>query len=267
MIREPAVAGQFYPADPKELSATIRSFLVPGQTQEAAMALLAPHAGYVYSGHVAGAVYGAVQLPARLILLGPNHTGRGRALSLYPSGRWRTPLGMVDIDEDLNRSLTQECRLLAEDTAAHAREHSIEVQIPFVQLIAHSLRIAAICVGTTEYASLENLGKALARVIRAAAEPVLVITSSDMSHYETAATATRKDRLAIEKIEQVDPQGLYRTIFEEDVSMCGFAPAVAMLTACRELGASGGRVIRYATSGDINGDMERVVGYAGILIN
>ncbi len=267
MIREPAVAGQFYPADADELSATIGAYLAAGQIRERAKGILAPHAGYVYSGHVAGAVYGAVQLPRRFILLGPNHTGRGRALSLYPLGRWRTPLGLVAIDEELNRSLTQECRSLAEDTAAHAREHSIEVQIPFLQLLAEGAGIAAICVGTTDYASLENLGHALARVVQAAAEPVLMIASSDMSHYETAETATRKDRFAIEKIERVDPQGLYRTIFEKDVSMCGFAPAVAMLTACRDLGASGGRLIRYATSGDISGDFERVVGYAGIAIN
>jgi MEMO1 family protein len=267
MIREAAVAGQFYPADAGELSATIRACLKPGQILEEAKGIVAPHAGYIYSGPVAGAVYGAVRLPARFILLGPNHTGRGRALSLYPSGQWRTPLGSVTVDEELNRSLAQECRLLAEDTAAHIREHSIEVQVPFLQLLAGNLRFAAICVGTTDYASLEALGHALARVIKASAEPVLIIASSDMSHYETAAAATRKDRLAIEKIEQLDPQGLYRTIFEKDVSMCGFAPAVAMLTACNDLGASGGRLIRYATSGDVSGDFDRVVGYAGIVIN
>jgi hypothetical protein len=147
------------------------------------------------------------------------------------------------------------------------REHSIEVQIPFLQLLAGNLRFAAICVGTTDYASLETLGHALARVIQAAAEPVLMIASSDMSHYETAAIATRKDGFAIEKMEKVDPQGLYRTIFEKDVSMCGFAPAVAMLTACKDLGASTGRLIQYATSGDVSGDFDRVVGYAGIVVN
>jgi AmmeMemoRadiSam system protein B len=266
MIREPAVAGQFYSADADKLSSSIRSFLGPDKPLLEAKGIVAPHAGYIYSGAVAGAVYQAVRLPRRFIILGPNHTGRGRALSLYPPGQWRTPLGLVCIDEELNRNLMQECSLLEEDAAAHVREHSIEVQIPFLQLLAANPSIAAICVGTADYSSLETLGHALARVIKLAPEPVLLVASSDMSHYESAEVATKKDRFAIEKMEKVDPQGLYSTIFEKDVSMCGFAPAVALLTACRDLGASGGRLIRYATSGDVSGDFERVVGYAGIAV-
>ncbi len=266
MIREPAVAGQFYSADADKLRDSIRSMLGPDQPPLEAKGIVAPHAGYIYSGAVAGAVYQAVRLPGRFVILGPNHTGRGRALSLHPLGQWRTPLGLVGMDEELNRDLMQECSLLAEDAAAHAREHSIEVQLPFLQLLAARPTIAAICVGTTDYSSLESLGHALARVIKRSPEPVLLIASSDMSHYETAEVATRKDRFAIEKMEKVDPQGLYRTIFEKDVSMCGFAPAVALLTACRDLGTSGGRLIRYATSGDVSGDFDNVVGYAGIAV-
>jgi MEMO1 family protein len=266
MIREPAVAGQFYPANPEQLRSGIQSYLQTGKPRFEAKGVVAPHAGYIYSGAVAGAVYNAVHLPSRFIILGPNHTGRGRPLSLYPSGQWHTPLGSVAIDEELNRSLLRECGLLTEDAAAHLREHSIEVQIPFLQLLTEQPVIAAICVGTADYAALETLGHALARVVKMTAEPVLLVVSSDMSHYEPAEVAARKDHFAIEKMAAVDPQGLYRTIFEKDVSMCGFAPAVALLHACRDLGASAGRLIRYATSGDVSGDFERVVGYAGVAI-
>ena len=267
MIREPAVAGQFYPANPNKLRESVRSFLKPSGTPLEAKGIVAPHAGYIYSGSVAGAVYGAIRVPARCIILGPNHTGRGVALSLHPAGQWRTPLGLVSIDEDLNRNLTRECGLLTEDKAAHAREHAIEVQIPFLQVVAGSFSFAAICVGTADYGSLELLGHGLARAVRSTREPVLLVASSDMSHYESAEVATRKDAFAIEAIKMLDPRGLYRTVIEKDVSMCGFAPAVALLIACNDLGASGGQLIRYTTSGEVSGDFDRVVGYAGLAVS
>ncbi len=266
MIREPAVAGQFYPADPESLRRKVRSFLVAREPLLDAKGIIAPHAGYVYSGSVAGAVYGAVRIPSRFIVLGPNHTGRGVSLSLHPAAQWRTPLGLADIDEELNRSLVRETSLVVLDAAAHVSEHSIEVQIPFLQSLTQGPKFAAICVGTADYASLEGLGHALARVIKSTPEPVLLIASSDMSHYESAEAASRKDRFAIDRVIAVDPQGLYRTIFEKDVSMCGFAPSVALLTACRDLGVSGGQLIRYANSGEVSGEYNRVVGYAGMAV-
>lgn len=267
MIREPAVAGQFYSANPEALRKSVRSFLVQGEASLDAKGIVAPHAGYMYSGAVAGAVYAAVRLPKRFIILGPNHTGKGVALSLYPRGQWRTPLGLVGIDEELNKSLARECSLLVEDTAAHLREHAIEVQIPFIQMLTENPSFAAICVGTAEYSSLEALGHALARAVESSSEAVLLVASSDMSHYEPANVASQKDHLAIDRVLSVDPRGLYRTIFEKDISMCGFAPAVALLTACHDLGASSGRLVRYANSGDVSGDFERVVGYAGMAVN
>ncbi len=266
MIREPAVAGQFYPADPEVLRKKISSFLEQREPLLEAKGVVAPHAGYVYSGVVAGAVYSAVRIPSRFIILGPNHTGRGVALSLHPVGQWRTPLGLAGIDEELNGSLVRECSLVVQDTAAHVNEHSIEVQIPFLQCLTAAPRFAAVCVGTADYASLEILGHALARVIKAAPDPVLLIASSDMSHYESAEVASRKDHFAIDRVVGVDPQGLYRTVFDKDLSMCGFAPTVALLTACRDLGASGGKLVRYGNSGDISGEYGRVVGYAGIAV-
>ncbi len=266
MIREPAVAGQFYSANPKKLLESVRTFATPCASPEAAKGIVAPHAGYMYSGAVAGAVFAGVRLPSRFIILGPNHTGRGVAISLHPAGHWRTPLGLAEIDIDLNRRIVEACRLVAEDKAAHEREHSIEVQIPFLQALTQAPSFAALCVGTTDYSALQSLGHALAGVIDATAEPVLMVASSDMSHYEPAEVAARKDRRAIDRMLAVDPQGLYRTVLEEDVSMCGFAPAVVLLTACRDLGASAGRLIRYANSGDVSGDYKRVVGYAGVAV-
>jgi AmmeMemoRadiSam system protein B len=266
MIREPAVAGQFYPANPHHLRRDIQSYLVPSEPLLDAGGIVAPHAGYMYSGAVAGAAYSAVRIPGRFILLGPNHTGRGTALALHPAGQWRTPLGLADIDDEISKLLLSECDLLAEDKAAHAREHSLEVQIPFLQVLAGSPRFAAVCIGTADYGTLETLGHALARVIRKVSEPVLLIASSDMSHYERADVASRKDRCAIDEMVDLNPKGLYQTVMEKDISMCGFAPAVALLTACRDLGAREGRLIRYANSGDVSGDYGQVVGYAALAV-
>ena len=267
MIREPAVAGQFYPANPNKLRESVRSYLKPAPVPLEAKGIVAPHAGYMYSEAVAGAIYKAVRVPDRCIILDPNHTGKRVALSLYPKGQWRTPLGLADIDEGLNRHLARECSLLTEDKAAHDREHAIEVQIPFLQVIAGDFRFAAICVGTADYSSLEALGHALARTVRSTQEPVLLVSSSDMSHYESAEVATRKDAFAINTMKKLDPRNLYQTVMKKDVNMCGFAPTIALLIACSDLGASGGALIRYATSGEASGDFDRVVGYAGVAVS
>jgi MEMO1 family protein len=266
MLREPVVAGQFYPSNPKRLREDLDSYCKFSGALTDAKAIVAPHAGYVYSGPVAGAVYGAIRIPKRAILLGPNHTGRGAPLALYPAGEWRTPLGLVPIDDEINQSLIRECGELSEDRSAHLREHSLEVQIPFLQLHVRDLRISAICVGTGAYASLELLGHAVARAILSSKDPVLIVSSSDMTHYEPANVAASRDKFAIDRILTVDPEGLYREVRDKGISMCGFAPTVAALTACRDLGATAGRLMRYANSGDVSGDFASVVGYAALLI-
>jgi len=266
MIREPAVAGTFYSSNPKSLQQTVSSYLGEPSERLEAMGVIGPHAGYMYSGAVAGSVYSAVELPRRFIILGPNHTGRGAPWALHPPGDWRTPLGLAPVDAELNRLLLQECSLLREDRVAHFREHSIEVHIPFLQVLLHDFTFAAISVGRTDFAALEALGHALARVVQAAAQPVLLIASSDMTHYEPADTAARKDRMAIERVLKLDPRGLHQVVLEEDISMCGLAPAVALLTACCDLGATAGKLIRYSNSGDTSGDYDHVVGYAGMAI-
>ena len=188
-------------------------------------------------------------------------------MALFPAGQWRTPLGLATIDEEMNARLLGECNLLRADHTAHQREHSLEVQVPFLQVLSGDLRFAAVCVGTVDLASLEELGHALARAVQSSKEPVLIVVSSDMNHFESAEVNKRKDDLAIQHVIAVDPEGLHRVVCEEDISMCGFAPAVAALVCCRDLGAKKGQLVRYSHSGEVTGDCDEVVSYAGILIS
>jgi MEMO1 family protein len=271
MIRPPAVAGAFYPSDPRELVRQIDEFTsasAPASSapQIAARACVVPHAGYMYSGHVAGAVYASIEIPARCILLGPRHYPRGEAMAILTEGGFATPLGEAEIDSPLARQVAYECPRLREDAVAHEREHSLEVQIPFLQRLAPNFRFVPVVLATDRYGAIEELGHAIARVVAAQKERVLVIASSDMNHYESDAITRAKDERAVERILALDPQGLYDTVRGQQISMCGYAATVAMLVAVRELGATQARLVRYATSGDINGDREHVVGYAGIVI-
>jgi len=267
MIREPAVAGTFYPSDPKTLERAVLSYLAKSDNPIEAKAVVSPHAGYMYSGSVAGAVYGSVRVTGRCIVLGPNHTGRGIPMALHPAGQWRTPLGLVSIDEEMNSRLLKECDLLGEDYKAHQGEHSLEVQVPFLQVLARDLKFSAICVGTVDLARLEALGHALSRTVQSPGEPVLIVVSSDMNHFESAAVNKRKDDLAIAHVLSIDPEGLHRVVCDEDISMCGFAPAVAALVCCRDMGAGHAQLVRYAHSGEVTGDSDEVVSYAGIVIS
>jgi hypothetical protein len=269
MIRPPAVAGTFYPSDARELAQQIDGF-TNGASAAApkivARACVVPHAGYMYSGHVAGAVYASIEIPARCILLGPRHYPRGEAMAILTEGAFATPLGEAEIDSALARELAYECPRLREDAVAHEREHSLEAQIPFLQRLAGNFRFVPVVLATDRYPAIEELGHAVARVVAAQKEPVLVIASSDMNHYESDVITRVKDERAIARILALNPQGLYDTVRREQISMCGYAATAAMLVAMRDLGATEARLVRYATSGDINGDRERVVGYAGIMI-
>jgi AmmeMemoRadiSam system protein B len=266
MIREAVVAGQFYPADPNELRATLGALIRKHDPLLEAKGVVVPHAGYVYSGSVAGEVFSSVRMPDRVILLGPNHTGRGVSLALAPVGAWDMPLGTVQVDADLNRELKAHCPELKEDAAAHYFEHSLEVQIPFLQFLQPDFQFSAICIQTIDLSTLEALGHAMAKVIQSRKESVLLIASSDMSHYRTREAAAKQDRFAIDQMLALDPQGLHRIVLKKDISMCGFAPAVAVLTACRDMGATKAKLIRYTDSGEASGDYDRVVAYAGIAL-
>jgi MEMO1 family protein len=265
-IRHPAVAGRFYPRDPDDLRADVESFLSSPKKTVAALGCVVPHAGYMYSGHVAGAVYSQLDLPRRCILMCPNHTGVGQPLAIMSQGAWETPLGCVAIDSQLAEALKQRFPLLAEDAEAHRAEHAAEVQLPFLQSRKPDCTFVPIALGTRRYEILEALGDAIVDTLQALGERVLLIASSDMNHYENDAVTRQKDYKAIERILVMDARGLYDVVLNEDISMCGFGPTVAMLAAARRLGATVTELVKYATSGDVSGDRERVVGYAGVIV-
>lgn len=265
MIRSPAVAGRFYPADPRILADEIDSYTASAGGKSAARACMVPHAGYMYSGHVAGAVYASLEIPSRCILLGPRHFPYGAPMSMLTEGAWAMPFGEAPIDAGLASQIAQACPRLRDDAAAHETEHSLEVQIPFLQRLAPGLQFVPIVLASDRFGALEELGHGLARVLVAQRDPVLVVISSDMNHYESDQLTRIKDRKAIERILAIDAAGLFDTVREEEISMCGYAAAVASLVALKDLGAKEAKLVRYATSGDVSGDRDEVVGYAGIV--
>lgn len=269
MIRVPAVAGRFYPADARELTQQVEKFVSVSAPPEKVRGrgCVVPHAGYQYSGHVAGAVYSKLQLPGRYVILCPRHYPQGEPLAILSDGAWRTPLGEARVDSELAAELKRACRLLREDSVAHRAEHSLEVQLPFLQCLVGDFRFVPIALGTDRFASFEELGRAIAEVVAARSEAILVVASSDMNHYESDEVTRIKDRKAIDKILELDPRGLYDTVRRGGITMCGYGPAVTMLVAAKGLGATRAELVRYATSGDVTGDREEVVGYAGIVVH
>jgi MEMO1 family protein len=265
MIRPPAVAGQFYPDDPKELAALVQQYTREQNQKTHAKGCLVPHAGYIYSGHVAGAVFSRIVLPKKIVIVGVRHYPRGEPLAILSTGKWRTPLGDVRIDENLARRVCAACPALREDEVAHSREHSLEVELPFLQVLDPDFTFVPIAVGTVRFEELVEVGAGLALVLAERGEDILVVTSSDMNHYEDDERTRWKDRQAIDAMLRVDAPGLYDVCREESISMCGLGPAVVMLTAFEKLGVTEGELVKYATSGDVAGDRERVVGYAGML--
>ncbi len=266
IVRHPAVAGRFYPADPAVLLSDVESYLSPPGQPVPAIGCVVPHAGYIYSGQVAGAVFANMEVPRRCILLCPNHTGMGEPLAIMSRGAWATPLGPVPIDSTLAEALKQRFELLTEDSNAHRAEHAAEVELPFLQTRRPDISFVPIALGTARFEVLQRLGEIIAEVVSTQPDRVLLVASSDMNHYEDDATTRVKDRKAIERILALDAKGLFEVVVREHISMCGFGPTVAMLTAGRLIGASRAELVKYATSGDISGDREMVVGYAGIVV-
>lgn len=267
MVRPPAVAGVFYPSEPRELAREIDRFCARSGEKVSALACVVPHAGYVYSGAVAGAVYSSIEIPRRCILLGPRHFPQGHPMAILIEGAFATPFGDAQIDTELSAQLAHACPMLREDTVAHASEHSLEVQIPFLQRLTPDLTFVPVVLGTDRYGAIEDLGRAVARLVKAQSESVLVIASTDMNHYESDVITRVKDERAIARILALDPRGLYDTVRNEQITMCGYAATVAMLVAVHDLGATKASLIRYATSADVNREFDRVVGYAGIVIS
>jgi MEMO1 family protein len=268
VLRLPAVAGRFYPDNPQELIAQVREYAKPqpnGNPQHV-QACLVPHAGYRFSGHVAGAVFARVVLPQKVVILGVRHRPPGEPIAIISRGAWRTPLGDAPIDEALAMALKSECPILREDPLAHSGEHSLEVQLPFLQALSPGFVFVPIALGTVRFDDMVTVGEALARVL-AANPDVLLLTTSDLNHYEDDATTRLKDQQAINQILAVNPRGLYDVCRNAAISMCGLGPTVAMLTALRTLGTTHVELVRYATSADVSGDTTSVVGYAGLIFS
>lgn len=265
-VRKPAVAGYFYPSDPDQLRGLLARLIEDVTPKVSATAVVSPHAGYIYSGRTAGRVYGRVRLPRRFIILCPNHTGMGAPLACWATGLWETPLGPARVDEETARHLMEQCTFLVHDPVAHLREHSLEVHLPFLQYLLDDFVFVPVCVGTPRMTQLTALAQAIAEVVRGLGEEVLLIASTDMTHYTSAAEAARLDPLAIRCMEQVDGPGLYDTVHRHRLTMCGYLPTTVVLMAARELGATRGTLVDYTHSGMVTGDDTSVVSYVGMVI-
>jgi len=265
-LRKACVAGRFYPGTRAALAEQVASFLVEGPKKDA-IALICPHAGYMYSGAVAGRAFSSVNIPDKIILLGPNHTGLGPKASVMPYGTWEIPTGKIEIDEGLASIVLASSKLFRSDFEAHIMEHSLEVQLPFIRALNPAAKIVPVTVMAADAREREEMGKALAGVVSKAGERVLLLVSSDMNHYEPDHATRVKDNLAIERVAALDAKGLVEVTEKQEITMCGVLPAAIAIYAARALGATEGLLVSYATSGEISGDMDAVVGYAGIIIS
>jgi MEMO1 family protein len=265
VIRAPAVAGSFYPASPDALERTVDSLLGEARGDLRVRAVVAPHAGYVYSGRISGEVYAKVRVPDLCVVLCPNHTGAGARRSLDADETWRTPLGDVSVDAALAGALLGRAGIVR-DVRAHAREHALEVHLPFLQRKNPRVRIVPLCLGGIGVDACLEIGAALADAVSRAGEDVLVVASTDMSHYISADEAARLDRMALDRVEALDAPGLFRAVAEHDITMCGFIPTTVTLAAAKALGAERATLVRYGNSGETSGDYDQVVGYAGLVI-
>lgn len=269
MIRQPAVAGQFYPGSEDSLRKQIEAFIDKEADKSEAKAVILPHAGYIYSGAVAGKTISQVIIRDTCIILGPNHTGLGKDFSIMTEGSWLTPLGKVEIDRELAQAILSDSRFLQEDTQAHRYEHSLEVEIPFLQYLKKSCKIVPIVASVADLDTLRAVGQEIATAIKKLAREndCLIIASSDMTHYESEEQAKAKDQEAIDAILKLDEEMLLKKIKTLDISMCGFAPVIIMLSCIKELGAKTAQLVKYQTSGDVTKDYSSVVGYAGIILS
>lgn len=266
MKRNPAVAGQFYPLRAASVEKQVFEFIGKPAVKTNAIGIVCPHAGYIYSGPVAGSVYSKIELKPTYIIIGPNHTGRGKPYSIMSEGTWTMPQGDVEIDADLAKALLHKSEFLEEDFLAHAYEHSIEVQLPFLQYFKKAFKFVPIIISYAEGHIYQAIGKELAEALKASKKDALIIASSDMTHYEAQEDARSKDMKAIEAILRLNEEELIKRVEGLDISMCGYAPVSVMLSAAKELGAKSAELVKYQTSGDASGDYSSVVGYAGIIV-
>ena len=267
MIRQPVVANSFYPGDPHQLQAVVSSCLTSNKKPaQKALAVISPHAGYIYSGKLAGKTLSSVTIPKTVVLLGPNHTGIGPQVSLSRSD-WATPLNTVPCNNEFSERLLQNSEIITCDESAHSREHSLEVQLPFLQTLQPDLSIVPITISSISFLQCSIIAKAIAKAITQSSEDTLIVASNDMSHFLSREEARKVDTLAISKVLELTPEELYKTVIGNKISMCGVIPVTVALLACIELGAKKCSLIDYTDSGEISGDFGSVVGYAGLTIS
>ena len=265
MSRQPVVADRFYEGDPVLLQQSLDRYIPTGQKKKKGIAVVVPHAGYVYSGGVAGETFAEIEIPENVIILGPNHQGQGASLAVGQED-WLMPMGQVPLATELAGQLVRDSELFTADNLAQQNEHSLEVQVPFLQYFQKNLQIVPIVVSHITYAQCQQAAQEIVRAIKDFGRPVLLVASTDMSHYESRQAASAKDHLALEKISALDPKGLYDTVLFNRISMCGFIPTTITLLAALELGAEQVDLVRYTDSGEASGDISQVVGYAGLVI-
>lgn len=267
MQRQPAVAGQFYPGGENKLRAALSRLMPDNKAPKRVKGVISPHAGYLYSGSIAGRLFSQITIPDTVLIIGPNHHGTGAAAALYPDGEWLTPLGPAPVNSRLNSLLLRHTPYIQSDSVAHQLEHSLEVQLPFIQYLRPDVTIAAICIGHGDYAPLREIGRGIAAAIREYGEEVLIVASSDMTHYESADSARSKDQQALEKVQALDGKGLLEVCRSRGITMCGVVPATVMIEAALNLGATEAELVAYGTSGDVTGDDRQVVGYAAVTVS
>jgi AmmeMemoRadiSam system protein B len=264
-VRQPAVAGRFYPGDPAQLGQEVEGFLV-GKSPRPAVGVMVPHAGYVYSGAIAGKVFASVEVPDSVVVLCPNHTGRGTSIAVASRGAFAIPGGQLGIDEQLADAILAAAPAARADMAAHQFEHAIEVELPFLLARNPEVRIVPIVLSGLDARASVELGEALLAAARATGKNVLVVASSDMSHYLPDDDCRRIDQVALEPLLAFEPERLHQTVHSGGISMCGFIPATVMLAYARAAGSKPPELVGYGTSGDAFGDRSRVVGYAGVAL-
>ncbi len=267
MVRQPVVAGMFYESTAGRLRAEIQQLMpsAPVSTRQA-LGVMVPHAGYIYSGHTAAAVYARLCPADVYVLLGPNHTGHGKAVAISAAEAWQTPLGQVQVEQSMVRTILNINSEVQLDELAHLQEHSLEVQLPFLQMPGRPITIIPIVLGTQRIQTLEALGKSLAQCLQASNKKCLIIASSDMNHFESLERTRQLDESALQHVLERDPIGLLETVRKKNISMCGAGPTAVMLFAAREMGAQEAELVEYTTSADFSGDKDRVVGYAGVIV-
>ena len=265
MIRRPAVAGAFYPGSKASLEKELSQLITLTKEKKEVIGLISPHAGYVYSGGCAGKGFGAIEVPGHVIILGVNHRGMGHSFAVDGNDYWNTPLGDAAVDKEMAEKLVENSAIFEIDSHAGAQEHSPEVQVPFIQYVNPTARILPVTISSGNLDRLIEGGKEIAQLIRERSD-VLIVASTDMSHYIDAESAKVLDQKAIDTILTLDPQGLFNTVAREGISMCGVAPTTMMLSAALELGAKTSEVIQYTNSGEVSGDYYQVVGYLSTIV-